>query len=91
MDFEEVIKEKEIDEFLNKAFNKGSMMIEEMGKNFKPYLKIMLNDGVTSKKEQIIIFGIYLLQSKKDKEGYGIISKNKFYEFYKDFKEQMRE
>lgn len=42
-------------------------------------------------KEQIIIFGIFLLESKIDSDGYTHISKDKFNNFYQEFKKKMRE
>lgn len=65
----------------------GRDLILEMGENFKPYLKIMLDQGIKNITETTVLFGLYIMSSKKDSKGYNIISTNSFLTFLYDFKE----
>jgi hypothetical protein len=75
-----------IDDFTEKALKEGIKLINEMKENFKPYLKILLDNGITNQQEQVILFGLYYLQSKRDKDGYNTISKNSFLNFLNEIK-----
>lgn len=81
-------QEKEVDDFLERAEQMGKEVSIELGEDFIKYLKIMLRGGVRNPKEQLIIFGIYILQNNVNKDGNKLISKNKFFNFFQEFKEK---
>lgn len=87
---QDLTPEPEEAKYFNVAFHKGTEAIKEMGSNFKPYLKIMVNDGIINPQEQIIVFGTFLLQTKIEKDGYKHITKNKFLNFYQEFKNKLK-
>jgi hypothetical protein len=81
---------KVVDDILERMLHKGNEAIKELGENFMPYLKIMLKDDVTNPKEQAIILGVFLSLNKIEKDGYKLISKNKFSDFFQEFKHKMK-
>lgn len=78
------------DDFKGKAFQKGREAINVLGENFKKYLTIMVKDGLTNPTEMAIIFGMFLMAENINQDGYKLISKNKFSNFYQKYKKEIK-